>query len=115
MQYLVFAVYSSLTELIAVPFHIHLQQSDEYLGSIYLSLLYVPWVLKPFYGLLSDWYHIFRYRIKGYVVILVSLNILVCLFLIISVDHLNLKVHFVLVLIVFGSLAFVDALARTLN
>lgn len=107
-----FAVYSSLTELISVPFHIHLQQSDQSLSHIYLSLLYVPWILKPFYGLLSDWYHIFRYRIKGYVVLLVSLNILVCLFLILSVNKLNLNVHFVLVLIVFGSLAFIDALAR---
>lgn len=95
-----------------MPFHIHLQQSDQSLSHIYLSLLYLPWVLKPLYGLLSDWYHIFRYRIKGYVVLLVSLNILICLFLILSVNKLNLNVHFILVLIVFGSLAFIDALAR---
>ena len=108
-----FAVYSSMTEFISLPFLLHLEAKNESFKQIYGALLYLPWILKPLYGFLADWFFLFKYRIKGYVVILTSLNIVICLIIVFTIEYLTSSMFFVLVLLLYNGLAFIDAITRT--
>ena len=58
--------------LIAQPLNYYLKQTFEWTPvqvSAYLTILNLPWIIKPVYGIVSDFFPLFGYRRKAYLVI----------------------------------------------
>ena len=58
--------------LIAQPLNYYLKQTFEWTPvqvTAYLTILNLPWIIKPVYGIVSDFFPLFGYRRKAYLVI----------------------------------------------
>jgi len=58
--------------LIAQPLNYYLKQAFEWTPvqvTAYLTILNLPWIIKPVYGIVSDFFPLFGYRRKAYLVI----------------------------------------------
>ncbi|SFI63809.1 MFS transporter [Nitrosomonas sp. Nm34] len=65
--------------LISLPLNYYLKevmQLDELGATNYLAILTIPWVIKPVYGLVSDFISLFGYRRKSWLLVL---NLLTCI------------------------------------
>lgn len=71
-----FAIYTSLTEFLSILFKDFNTKVTDPWKDQYNTLVYLPWVLKPLFGFLSDWIYPFYFRTKGYMVIIGLLNVL---------------------------------------
>lgn len=119
-NYLIFAVYSSLTQFLEEPFNAFLQAIKDPYTDVYMTMLYLPWILKPLFGFLSDWLFPFGYRMRGYMVIVGLLNTILailCLVLIEKVENNNLNVfiYFCVWLMMMSCMAAADAICRRLE
>lgn len=83
-----------------------------------IRLFYIPWLIKPVYGYLGDYFFPFYYRVKGYVLLfaLIALgSTTTMLVLVPSVYSGKLSKDFMLAgeCINFFALAFIDAVCRS--
>ena len=116
-MYILLAGYSSISEFIYYPFGVYLQYMKSDKAEAYMSYMYLPWILKPFFGFLVDRLHPFKYRIKGFLLILATLNGALSLILILHIrkEKIDPFYSFLLVILLFTTLGFVDSMARSLE
>lgn len=109
-----------MTVLFDEPFSDYITRTDISTSSMELfsALLYVGWNFKPLYGFLADWFFPFHYPIKGYTIIISSLNIGLYLLGYILVTNTETDVYvqpfilFIIVMPIYLNLAFIDAICR---
>lgn len=81
-----------------------------------MNVLYFSWIFKPVYGFISDKYFLFKFRVKGYAIVLAFFNIIATVAIFFVADTGNsykVFVLFVLLMVVYTNLAFIDATARS--
>lgn len=76
------------------------------------SIFYLPWVIKPVFGYLSDIYYPFYRRFKGYVLILGVLSLLITAFDIVFTTQVSLSVEIALSFVRVFALVWTDSLAQ---
>lgn len=120
ISYFILCAYTTMTVLFDEPFSDYITRTDISTSSMELfsALLYVGWNFKPLYGFLADWFFPFHYPIKGYTIIISSLNIGLCLLGYILVTNTETDVYvqpfilFIIVMPIYLNLAFIDAICR---
>ena len=110
-----FAVYTTSTLLFDKTFSDYLKVHGGIYSESWMNILYLPWIFKPLYGFISDKYFLFKFRVKGYAILLALGNIVATISLYFVVDanfSFKVSVLFLLLAIVYTNLAFIDATAR---
>lgn len=110
-----FAVYTTSTLLFDKTFSDYLKVHGGIYSESWMNILYLPWIFKPLYGFISDKYFLFKFRVKGYAILLALGNIVATMSLYFVVDanfSSKVSVLFLLLAIVYMNLAFIDATAR---
>jgi MFS family permease len=116
-NYLIFAVYSSLTMFLEEPFNAFLQAIEDPYTDLYMTMLYLPWVLKPLFGFLADWLYPFGYRMRGYMVIIGLLNTILAMLCLVFANKvhegkMNVFAYFCVWLMTMSCMAAADAICR---
>lgn len=86
----------------------------------YNTLIYLPWILKPFFGFMADWIYPFYFRTKGYMVIIGVMNVFLSLLAIkflknVEGDRSKAILFFITMSIIYMCLAAVDSICRRLT
>lgn len=76
-----------------------LSHYDSDVSDRYSALLFVPWTVKPVFGYLSDKISFFKYRVKGFVVLVSFLNVGCAALGIYLFEHYKSRLH---IAVVFG-------------
>lgn len=116
-NYLFFAVYTSMTELLSILFKDFNTQVTDPWKDQYTTLVYLPWILKPLFGFLSDWIYPFYFRTKGYMIIIGVLNVLLSFLAVKFLKDVqsdpSKSLHFFIVMaLIYMCLAAVDSVCR---
>ena len=110
-----FAVYTTSTLLFDKTFADYLRLHGGTNSESWLNILYFPWIFKPIYGFLSDKYFLFRFRVKGYAIMLAFSTMLAAIalyFIVPKTFGSKIFVLFVILTVIYTNLAFIDATAR---
>ena len=118
VTYIVLSVYSGMLFFAYIPaikFMLESGWSSSYDITMYTSYVWMTWIIKPFFGYLSDYYPICNKRITPYVVIASVVNMVVLG----TASRLDLSKSYALFMLVvvtmFSCFSMIDAAARTLG
>jgi len=115
ITYITIAVYTSQTVLFDLSAQNYFQSEPAMRGAqIFAQFLYLPWIFKPIYGYLADWYYPCMYRVKGYSSVLAIVNMGIGLggYLYLQSEVPSPWLLFILLLSLYSSLAFIDAVCQ---
>lgn len=86
----------------------------------YTTLVYLPWIMKPLFGFMSDWIYPFYFRTKGYVVIIGVLNVFLSFLAVRFLKNVKEEPNkagllFISMSLLYMGLAAVDSICRRLG